>query len=82
MIAPPPHLRTDDQIIGYFKQATSSAVIAVNVESAKTEEIKSSILASGTLIYKEQGTIQFTDLLWNNTLNQMGWDTAPWDTTT
>ena len=40
--------------IGYFKQATSSAVIAVNVESAKTEEIKSSILASGTLIYKEQ----------------------------
>lgn len=35
-----------------------------------------------TLIYKEQGTIQFTDLLWNNTLNQMGWDTAPWDTTT
>lgn len=26
--------------IGYFKQATSSAVIAVNVESAKTEEIK------------------------------------------
>ena len=40
--------------IGYFKQATSSAVIAVNVEIAKTEEIKSSILASGTLIYKEQ----------------------------
>ena len=24
MIAPPPHLRTDDQIIGYFKQAVGS----------------------------------------------------------
>ena len=40
--------------IAYFKQTGSSADISVNVESAKIEEIKSSILASGTLIYKEQ----------------------------
>ena len=40
--------------IAYFKQTGSSAVVSVNVEPAKIEEIKSSILASGTLIYKEQ----------------------------
>ncbi len=40
--------------IAYFKQTGSSAVVSVNVELAKIEEIKSSILASGTLIYKEQ----------------------------
>jgi HlyD family secretion protein len=40
--------------IAYFKQTGSSADISVNIESAKIEEIKSSILASGTLIYKEQ----------------------------
>ena len=40
--------------IAYFKQTGSSADVSVNVESAKIEEIKSSILASGTLIYKEQ----------------------------
>jgi HlyD family secretion protein len=40
--------------IAYFKQTGSSTVVSVNVEPAKIEEIKSSILASGTLIYKEQ----------------------------
>ena len=40
--------------IAYFKQTGSSADVSVNIESAKIEEIKSSILASGTLIYKEQ----------------------------
>jgi HlyD family secretion protein len=40
--------------IAYFKQSGSSAAVSVNVELAKIEEIKSSILASGTLIYKEQ----------------------------
>ncbi|MBT3798745.1 MAG: efflux RND transporter periplasmic adaptor subunit [Porticoccaceae bacterium] len=40
--------------IAYFNQTGSSAVVSVNVEPAKIEEIKSSILASGTLIYKEQ----------------------------
>ena len=40
--------------IAYFKQTGSSAAVSVNVEPAKIEEIKSSILASGTLIYKEQ----------------------------
>jgi len=40
--------------IAYFKQTGSSPVVSVNVELAKIEEIKSSILASGTLIYKEQ----------------------------
>ena len=40
--------------IAYFKQTGSSTVVSVNVELAKIEEIKSSILASGTLIYKEQ----------------------------
>ena len=40
--------------IAYFKQTGSSAAVSVNVELAKIEEIKSSILASGTLIYKEQ----------------------------
>lgn len=40
--------------IAYFKQSGSSAEVSVNVELAKIEEIKSSILASGTLIYKEQ----------------------------
>ena len=36
--------------IAYFNQTGSSAVVSVNVEPAKIEEIKSSILASGTLI--------------------------------
>ena len=40
--------------IAYFKQTGSSTAVSVNVELAKIEEIKSSILASGTLIYKEQ----------------------------
>ena len=40
--------------IAYFKQTGSLADVSVNIESAKIEEIKSSILASGTLIYKEQ----------------------------
>ena len=40
--------------IAYFKQSGGSAKVLVNVEQAKIEEIKSSILASGTLIYKEQ----------------------------
>ena len=40
--------------IAYFKQTGGSAEVSVNVEQAKIEEIKSSILASGTLIYKEQ----------------------------
>ncbi|MBT3673305.1 MAG: efflux RND transporter periplasmic adaptor subunit [Porticoccaceae bacterium] len=40
--------------IAYFNQTGSSAVVSVNVEPAKIEKIKSSILASGTLIYKEQ----------------------------
>jgi HlyD family secretion protein len=40
--------------IAYFKQTGSSTAVSVNVEPAKIEEIKSSILASGTLIYKEQ----------------------------
>tara|TARA_B110001452_G_scaffold7284_1_gene6536 strand:- start:1490 stop:2722 length:1233 start_codon:yes stop_codon:yes gene_type:complete len=40
--------------IAYFKQTGSSADVSVNIEPAKIEEIKSSILASGTLIYKEQ----------------------------
>jgi HlyD family secretion protein len=40
--------------IAYFKQTGSSTVVWVNVELAKIEEIKRSILASGTLIYKEQ----------------------------
>ena len=33
--------------IAYFKQTGSSADVSVNIESAKIEEIKSSILASG-----------------------------------
>ena len=32
------------------------------------------------LIYKENGTIQFNTLLWNNTSAQTGWDTVAWDT--
>ena len=40
--------------IAYFKQTGGSAELSVNVEQATIEEIKSSILASGTLIYKEQ----------------------------
>ena len=40
--------------LAYFKQAGSSASVSVNIEEAKIEDIKSSILASGTLIYKEQ----------------------------
>jgi HlyD family secretion protein len=40
--------------IAYFKQTASSSAVLVNIENAKIEEIKSSILASGTLIYKEQ----------------------------
>ncbi|MFQ3308773.1 MAG: HlyD family secretion protein [Porticoccaceae bacterium] len=40
--------------IAYLKQTGGSAEVSVNVEQAKIEEIKSSILASGTLIYKEQ----------------------------
>ena len=40
--------------LAYFKQAGNSASVSVNIEEAKIEDIKSSILASGTLIYKEQ----------------------------
>ncbi|MDG0968402.1 MAG: efflux RND transporter periplasmic adaptor subunit [Porticoccaceae bacterium] len=40
--------------IAYFKQTVSSSAVLVTIENAKIEEIKSSILASGTLIYKEQ----------------------------
>ena len=40
--------------LGYFKQSGNSDAISVNIAAAKVEEIKTSILASGTLIYKDQ----------------------------
>ena len=40
--------------LGYFKQSGNSGAISVNIAAAKVEEIKTSILASGTLIYKDQ----------------------------
>ena len=40
--------------LAYFKQIGSSDAISVNIAAAKVEEIKTSILASGTLIYKDQ----------------------------
>ena len=40
--------------LGYFKQSGNSDAISVNIAAAKFEEIKTSILASGTLIYKDQ----------------------------
>jgi len=40
--------------LGYFKQSGNSDAISVNIAAAKIEEIKTSILASGTLIYKDQ----------------------------
>jgi HlyD family secretion protein len=40
--------------LAYFKSAGSGQAVKVNVASAEIQEIKSSILASGTLIYKEQ----------------------------
>jgi len=40
--------------LGYFKQSGNSDAISVNIAAAKVEEIKMSILASGTLIYKDQ----------------------------
>jgi hypothetical protein len=33
------------------------------------------------IIFKENATIQFTDVLWSGELSQTGWDTTPWDTT-
>lgn len=40
--------------LAYFKQSGNSDAISVNIAAAKIEEIKTSILASGTLIYKDQ----------------------------
>ena len=40
--------------LAYFKQSGNSDAISVNITAAKVEEIKTSILASGTLIYKDQ----------------------------
>ena len=40
--------------LGYFKQSGNRYAISVNIAAAKVEEIKTSILASGTLIYKDQ----------------------------
>jgi len=40
--------------LAYFKQSGNSGAISVNIAAAKVEEIKTSILASGTLIYKDQ----------------------------
>ena len=40
--------------LAYFKQSGNSDAILVNIAAAKVEEIKTSILASGTLIYKDQ----------------------------
>ena len=40
--------------LAYFKQSGNSDAISVNIAAAKVEEIKTSILASGTLIYKDQ----------------------------
>jgi HlyD family secretion protein len=40
--------------LAYFKSAGSGEAAKVNIASAEIQEIKSSILASGTLIYKEQ----------------------------
>lgn len=40
--------------LGYFKQSGNSDAISVNIAAAKVEEIKTSILASGTLLYKDQ----------------------------
>lgn len=31
------------------------------------------------LFYKEKATIQFNELIWNNTLSASGWDTGPFD---
>ena len=31
------------------------------------------------LIFKERGTIQFNDLLWNSDISNFGWDVASWD---
>ena len=38
----------------YFNQSKNSSEVFVRTEAAKIEEIKTSILASGTLIYKDQ----------------------------
>jgi HlyD family secretion protein len=40
--------------LAYFKQSGNSDAISVKIAAAKVEEIKTSILASGTLIYKDQ----------------------------
>ena len=40
--------------LAYFKQSGNRDAISVNIAAAKIEEIKTSILASGTLIYKDQ----------------------------
>ncbi len=41
-------------LLAYFKSQGSIEAVQVNIASAETQEIKSSILASGTLIYKHQ----------------------------
>lgn len=40
--------------LAYFKSSSSSEALQINIAEAEVQEIKSSILASGTLIYKEQ----------------------------
>ncbi|MBT6105102.1 MAG: efflux transporter periplasmic adaptor subunit, partial [Porticoccaceae bacterium] len=40
--------------LAYFKSQGSREATKVNIATAEVQEIKSSILASGTLIYKEQ----------------------------
>jgi HlyD family secretion protein len=40
--------------LAYVKQSGNSDAISVKIAAAKVEEIKTSILASGTLIYKDQ----------------------------
>ena len=41
-------------LLAYFKSQGSIEAVQVDIASAETQEIKSSILASGTLIYKHQ----------------------------
>jgi HlyD family secretion protein len=40
--------------LAYFKKAGKAATVEVKVEQVQVEDIKRSILASGTLVYKEQ----------------------------
>ena len=44
--------------LAYFKQSGNSDAISVNIGAAKIEEIKTSILASGTLIIKDQAQLR------------------------